>query len=175
MGEAEHGFSWKGALILVAVLALAVIVAIPGLLRARMAANEGAAIGALRTIATSQYSFQVNREVDQDRDGVGEYGLLNELSGNTRLRGAGGRQTDKPVVTTYITSKLAAQNEQGFAVKSGFCFKIYLPHQGEMLSDKKDGVMGSRDQESIDAQEFYFIAYAWPLVFGSTGTQCVAN
>jgi len=62
-------------------VAIVAAIAIPNLLRSRLSANESAAIGAMRTIASGQASYQASGELDADKDGIGEYGTLSDLVG----------------------------------------------------------------------------------------------
>jgi hypothetical protein len=45
-----------------------------------IAANESAAIGALRSVSNAEMTFQLNRALDTDGDGIGEYGSLSDLA-----------------------------------------------------------------------------------------------
>jgi len=54
----HKGFSLIELLIVVAIILIIAAIAIPSLLRARIAANESAAVGALRTINTAMNTYQ---------------------------------------------------------------------------------------------------------------------
>ena len=68
----QKGFSLIELLIVVAIILIIAAIAIPNLLRSRMAANEASAVGSLRTINTAQVTFNSTY-------GIG-YGALTALS-----------------------------------------------------------------------------------------------
>ena len=76
MKKNQKGFSLIELLIVVAIILIIAAIAIPNLLRSRMAANEASAVGSLRTLNTACVTYSTNYP------SVGYPGSLAALGGN---------------------------------------------------------------------------------------------
>ena len=76
----SKGFTLIELMIVVAIIAIIAAIAIPNLLRSRMAANETAAVAACKAFCTAE---DIYRRTDYNKDGVLEYSQ--KLSGNNSL------------------------------------------------------------------------------------------
>jgi prepilin-type N-terminal cleavage/methylation domain-containing protein len=172
------GFTLIELMIVVAIIAIIAAIAIPGLLRARISANEGSASAGLRSLASGQASFAKSCAVDQDGDGQGEYGTFNELTGQAnRRKHKDVTATLAPLSIGDMSVAMAAtlpsvlENTSFLASKSGYYYHLYLPGVvSDMLDDSP-----SYDWESltegpaIQQQENRWICYAWPATYKSSG------
>jgi prepilin-type N-terminal cleavage/methylation domain-containing protein len=106
----DNGFTLIELLLVVAIIAIIAAIAVPGLMRARMAGNEASAIGSMRTISSAQAAFAAS---------CGGGGFANTLADLGRPPLAGN--------STFIPVDLAAADPSG-SPKSGYEFTITGGH-----------------------------------------------
>lgn len=118
----NSGFTLIELMIVIAIIALIAAIAIPNMLRARMATNEATAVAACKTYAEAQDLY---RRTDYDSDGVLEYALA--FKGNNSLFEQNAGSGDLTLVDNAFAS---AEGEPGTVpAKSGYVFLI-LTGQG---------------------------------------------
>jgi len=176
----NKGFTLIELMIVIAIIAIIAAIAIPGLLRARISGNEGSAIGTMRTISTNQAQFQGACNVDTDADeagnqtgdGIGEFGLLNELTGATPCRDDGAGKVCDPA---YLTSSLTT-NANIYGTKSGYCYTMYLPGTGAAVTDVPTATGQAPITAATDSNmnENKWRCYATPASKGSSGNRVFA-
>ena len=75
----HSGFTLLELMMVVALIAILISIAIPSLLRSRIAANESSAISAIRSVVIGEVSYQTAVYKDIQGDGIGDFGNLDDL------------------------------------------------------------------------------------------------
>jgi len=142
---ANAGFTLIELLIVVAVIGIIAAIAIPGLLRARMAGNESSAIASLRVVNSSQHAYSSSC-------GNGFYASTLPILGEPA-----------PVGSGFISPDLSAAVS---VTKSGYRIEL---HQGtEALSAVLDGCNPSGTAPNLFSS---YYASNSPLIGGQTGSR----
>ena len=108
----QKGFSLIELLIVVAIILIIAAIAIPNLLRARIAANESSAVGSLRTMNTAQVTYQTS------------YPSMGYASSLSQLGPVSGGGDPSSTGAGLIDSVLAGANFGGGVAKSGYLFGV---------------------------------------------------
>jgi prepilin-type N-terminal cleavage/methylation domain-containing protein len=162
-------FSLLELLIALTVIAIVAVVAIPSLLTARMRANEASVVSTLRRIAAAQSRFKASAAVDLDADGVGEYGFLKELSGESCVRGApDGQRLGAAASPAPLPPEFAAIGAGGELSRTGYRFRVFLPGAGGAGVGETENFPV---EAAVDARlaAATWCCYAWPTRRGTSG------
>jgi len=165
----EGAFTLLELLVVLCVISIVAAVAIPGLLSARLKANEAAAVTTLRSVADAQTRFKSTAIVDLDGDGAGEYGYFKEMSAGSCVRASpNGSARGTFSAPAALPPEFAALEAGGELVRSGYRFRIFLPGaRGAGVGETEDFPVGA----DVDANlaEASWCCYAWPARHGTSG------
>ncbi|MBL8862426.1 MAG: prepilin-type N-terminal cleavage/methylation domain-containing protein [Planctomycetes bacterium] len=185
----RRGFTLTELMIVVAIIAAISAMAVPKFMRARLSANEAAAISTLRLLSGVQAQVRSLGAIDTDADGSGEYAYFGELAGTAPMRiatgagpGAGTAGVDE-LDPSVITNAFGTLDANGYASRSGYYFQMWLPGPtagvvaglpeaaGAGAGGAGGGAPGPGGFPDPDNAEILWGCYAWPVRAGDTGNR----
>jgi len=164
--SASQGMTLIELMIVVLIVGVIGSVAVPNVMAARVKNNESAAISTMRLLSSAQTQFRAGVRADVDTDGVGEFGLIRELSGAAPVRtSTNGGSTGEPLTPSLLARSFGSMNPSGEVVRAGYHFKVFLPGEdGCATGERSLTRLVSLGSTSIDTDlsEEHWSAYAWP-------------
>ncbi len=169
------GFTLIELMVVIAIIAILISIAVPNLLRSKVAANETAAIGSLRTLLAAE---AVIRQMDNDGNAVQDY-WTGDVSGLFRLATAAGGGAQVRLVDIALARADLAPLAAGAAPRPFLTTALAaVPsdrsgYQFQAMTTDADGNPLQSDGPDVDANAWEnltrFGIVAVPLVYGNQG------
>lgn len=154
----ETGFSLIELLIVVAIILIIAAIAIPNLMRARIAANESASVSQLRTLNSAETSYNTAYPF------VG-YGTLDHL---------GGAAPCTPSSTTACLIDQSFATNYGGKGKNGYSFAVTLPNAAQYVATTTPLTVGLTGVNSYCSTEDAVVRQDPTGVLNATEASCGA-
>jgi len=143
--HSKKGFSLIELLIVVAIILIIAAIAIPNLLRSRIAANEASAVASVRTLNTAEITYSTTYPINFNGD-TGGFAQLTQLGGTCST-------TVNPTSSTACLIDTALANATANnQLKSGFYFAVNLPAVGDYVIGAAPGSKGTTGIRSFCSQ-----------------------
>ncbi len=143
--HSKKGFSLIELLIVVAIILIIAAIAIPNLLRSRIAANEASAVASVRTLNTAEITYSTSYPVNWNGD----------QGGFAQMANLGGTCTS----TSFPSSSAACLVDNALVAataattpKSGYFFNITLPSVGDYVIGASPSSKGTTGVRSFCSQ-----------------------
>jgi len=156
----QKGFSLIELLIVVAIILIIAAIAIPNLMRAKMAANESSAVGSLRTITTGEISYQ------NSNPSIGFSAALADIGGASPCTVA------VPSPACLIDDTLAKATTAATA-KSGYWFTYATTAAGGL--NTAFTVVGEPVTRGVTGQRGFFVNETGVIRYNPTAAASVAD
>ncbi len=153
--HSKKGFSLIELLIVVAIILIIAAIAIPNLLRSRIAANEASAVASTRTLNTAEITYSTTYPTNNAGD-QGGFATIDVLGGSCSTTVPPTSSTACLIDNALATATASSQP------KSGYFFAITLPTVGDYVIGAAPSSQGTTGVRSFCSQPDGVVRYKSP-------------